>query len=239
MHTMHNHVQTRFFDLITAKEPLYASQNNPIQTYKEMIHYRFKEVLLSAFPRFMERLDEDLINELIVQFIQSEPQTPYIWQMPNEFRHFLSQTELSKSYPFMDDLLWFEWIEIELMMFPYAKKEAFNFSWEDSLTLSDSAVIQAIDYPVFNDEGIDTAGKYAVMVYYNFDEHEVHFQQITPFMQQFIKLLDQHKARVALEIIALEYEVNKEEVQELLEAPLTNFINVLAITKQKGNPWIH
>ncbi len=220
---MHKATQKRFFELVTSQAPLYHAIGNPINTYKELIHYRFKEVLLSTFPRFLELLSEELVDSLIVDFIAGKPETPYIWQMPNEFRQFLSTKSLSKTYPFMDDLLWFEWVEIELFMNDYLLKQAETFSWQQSYTLNDSAVIKTLNFRVHDDEGYETAGIYPLLMFYDFETHDVHFQEITPFLQEFIALIEHQTANDALINICTHYEVDINDVKELLSETLEGF----------------
>jgi hypothetical protein len=220
---MHKATQKRFFELVTSQAPLYHEVANPINTYKELIHYRFKEVILSTFPRFLELLSEDKIDSLIVDFIKSKPESPYIWQMPNEFRQFLKASNLGKTYPFMDDLLWFEWIEVELFMKDYKPKESESFSWENNYTLSDSALIKELNFPVHYDEGYEEGGIYPLLMFYNFETHDVHFQEITPFLQQFMGLLKEQSTNAALRTICTNYEVDVNGVKELLVETLEGF----------------
>ncbi len=230
---MHKATQQRFFELITTQSPLYKPQGNPINTYRELIHYRFKEVLLNAYPRFSRYLSEEAFETLVWDFIKGEPQTPYIWQMPDEFRHFVATTELPKSYPFINDLLWFEWIEIELFMKHYQPKKQQTFSWDKAVCLSESAVLKKLNFPVFHDEGLDQSGIYAVLVYYDFATHEIHYRQITPFLHELLERFSEKTPKEALAEICSHYEVEPDEVIQLLQEPLQSFAaQQIIITKE-------
>ena len=221
---MHKVVQQRFFDLITSQEPLFMSKANPIETYKELIHYRFKEVILMAFPRFCEYLSEEEINQYIVDFIISAPKTPYIWQMPNEFRTFLcKQTDILKRFAFADDLLWFEWIEIEVFMRNFSRQKIKPFSWSSSLKLSDSTVLQKLDYAAFDNTRLQTNADYFVLLYYNFETHEVHFQELTEFLYRFLEHLETHTLTQTLETFSAQFEASVQDIQEILEPTLIHF----------------
>jgi len=221
---MHKATQKRFFELVTSQTPLYAELGNPINTYKELIHYRFKEVILSAYPRFLELLDENTINELIVDFIKSKPQTPFIWKMPDEFRHFLANQELAKEFPFMDDLLWFEWIEIELFMGHYKIQEDAIFSWDKAYALSDSALIKELNFPVHYNEDYEWGGIHPLLMFYNFQTHDVHFQEITPFLQQLLVNFNNENVEQTLKELCKAYDIDPTEVKELLQETLQNFV---------------
>ena len=230
--TVHKATQKRFFELITSQAPLYAEFGNPINTYKELIHYRFKEVIYSAFPRFLELIEEEIINELIVDFIKSRPQTPFIWRMPDEFRHFLAKSKLAKSFPFMEDMLWFEWIEIELFMGDYAPQKDQEFDWANVYKLSPSALIKELNYPVYYDEGHEEGGIYPLLMFYNFQTHDVHFQEITPFLQQLLLGLRDETVYKSLKEICHTYEIEVDEVKELLQETLENFVQSNILIKE-------
>lgn len=219
---MHKEVQERFFKLITNQTPLFAEAGNPINTYKELIHYRFKEVILNAFPIFTEYLSPKEVESLIWEFIQSKPQTPFIWQMPGEFKTFVLQQNLEARFPFLENLLWFEYEEIELFMTHYTDTTPVAFDWNQPYVLSSSARVRLLNYPVYSDT-IEEAGEYALILYYDFDELEVHFQEITPFMGTYLALLETYTPLEALSYIASEYDVDANEVKELLQAPLEQF----------------
>ena len=45
-------VQERFVEFISGKVEIPDYKNNPIRIYKELVHYRFSEVLNNAMPDF-------------------------------------------------------------------------------------------------------------------------------------------------------------------------------------------
>src|SRR5690606_9540893 len=60
------------------------------------------------------------------EFFCNHPcQNPQVWSMPKEFYEYLvkSRHSLLIKYPFLQDLLWFEWIELELFMMEDKKAE--------------------------------------------------------------------------------------------------------------------
>ena len=218
---MHSQVQKRFFELVTDQTALFAPTANPIQTYKELIHYRFKEVIESAYGRFFEHVDEEVFNRLVADFIRSAPKTPLIWQMPNEFRHFLVAHPWAKDYPYLEELLWFEWIEIELFMTSDAQKIE-PFEWERHYRCSDSARMRALKYAVFS-KAYTQEGDFAIIVYYDFQSHEIAFEEITPFMLEFLEHLKDMTPALALERMALSYEAQPSELKALLQEPLEHY----------------
>lgn len=229
---MHKATQKRFFELVTDQQPLYAALNNPIQTYKELIHYRFKEVVFNTFARFFDHIDEAILDSLVRDFIKSGPKSPYIWKMPDAFRRFIVKRPFAKSYPYLEELLWFEWIEVELYMGNFSHDAGAVFDWEVSWKLSSSARKRKLSYAIFDDARIEEHGEFALLVYYDFAMHEVRFQEITPFMLGFLEILETMSAQEALEHISKVYEVAPAEVKPLLQEPMESFCALGILIKE-------
>ena len=217
-----NKIQRYFLEQINGQKEITAPSKNPIQIYKDMVHYRFIEVIKSALPIFSEEISSKRLNRLVFQFIQSNPRTPYIWQMPFEFREFIVSNNLLENMPYVSDLLTYELIEIELFMSDYKKQKPCKFSWKKELVLNESARLFKFDYPVYR-EKYKNLGEYYLIVYYDFDDHEVHFQEITEFMYLFLKKFKNESPRIAIEKVSKKFDVPLKDVKELLNESLEFF----------------
>jgi len=215
-------IQKQFLEQINGQKEITAPSKNPIQIYKDMVHYRFIEVIENIFPIFCEDISRKRLNKLVFKFIQSNPRTPYVWQMPFEFREFILKNGLLKDMPYTSDLLLFEWIEVELFMSDYKKQKSCKLSWDSSFELNDSARLYEFDYSVYK-KRYKKRGKYHLIVYYDFDDHEVHFQEITDFMYMFLKKLKKENPEVALKRVSKKFDVPFMDVKELLKEPLEFF----------------
>ena len=219
-----NKIQKHFLYQVNGLNKITAPKKNPIQIYKDMVHYRFIEVIKNALPIFSKEISRKRLNKLVFKFIQSNPKTPYIWKMPFEFRTFILKNKLLQDMPYLADLLLFEWIEIELFMNEYKKKKSCKFSWKKNLSINDSARLYAFDYPVYK-EKYKKRGKYHLLVYYDFDDHEVHFQEITEFMYLFLKSLKKHDSKSALKKVSKNFGASFKDTKKLLKEPLNFFCN--------------
>ena len=120
-------IQHQFTDIIT-KQIKVKQPSEAHQVYSDLVFYRFDEVFENAFPRFRKLVSEKAWEKLIYAFIHQGATSTLIWQMSDEFRHFVVANN-NLNIPYLEDLLYFEWIEIEIFMqaFPDLKEEPFSF----------------------------------------------------------------------------------------------------------------
>ena len=94
--------------------------------YKENIgHYRrlvfnvVDDMLQNAYPLTYDLLTtKEWKTSVSDFFINHACQSPQVWYMPKEFYTYFKETNspLLKKYPFLIELLAFEWVEVELFM---------------------------------------------------------------------------------------------------------------------------
>ena len=219
-------VQERFISFISGQVEIPQPDKNPLRIYKELVHYRFDEVIRNAMPDFCEILGEERLDRLIFEFIQSKPETPYVWQVPSAFMTFLLNSHAVDDISYASDLMWFESIEIELLMGQYEKPEPQVFSWERDYKPSSSVRIKVLNHTV-NQDKFDFVEAHPLVMYYNFEEYGVFYQEVTPFMYKFLSYLKNLSPQEALESICADFEIEeKDEVKELLQGALEEFISL-------------
>lgn len=183
-------IQRRFTDLISGEESPDASRGQLI--YQKLLFRRFEEVIENAFVRLKALIDPDEWRELISGFIRHGAATPYIWQLPGEFRRYAGK---HISLPFAKDLMWFEWSEIELMMQPTAPKKESLLAWDAPTALSTTARLKRLCYPVHetkNDDRLPTMerGDYPILLYRSAYNDAVILLPLTLFMYQVFEHLE-------------------------------------------------
>lgn len=90
-----------------------------IQQYRCLVYNVIDDMLANAFPLTVQLLPADRWKEWVQLFVASHAcQSPQVWYMPREFYVFLREQpeRWQERYPFLAELLWFEWVEIELFM---------------------------------------------------------------------------------------------------------------------------
>ena len=219
---LEHEVQKRFISYVTGESEISGGEENRLHLYRDLVNYRFREVLQNTFPRFAQKIGKELFQKVVEQFILTKPSTPYIWQMPDEFRHFVVAGNMSENFPFVEDLLWYEWIEVELFMKNYRLAKTVPFDWKGSWGLFESANLREMAYCVFQAE-YEISGHYPVILYYNFLDNEVHFQEITPFLVRFFQYCQQLSVIDALQAVANEFKLDVDDVQSILTPTLEDF----------------
>ncbi len=214
-------IQQRFYDFISGREPLPGAPRNQIRIYRELVFYRFFEVISNALPLFASRVPDNQFREMVVSFIQHKPKTLLIWQMPREFIEFVQDRDLVRDFPWAEDLLWYEWIEIELLM-ETSKTETVEFNWKSRWTLSTSARQRKMKYKIY-DNDFKKRGDYPVLLYYHFGDDKAHFQEITPFLFRLLELMAGHEAEKALEMVCAEFQIDSAQAFGILDETMQSF----------------
>lgn len=217
-----------FFNKVMGKK---SSQNNAIQVYQELVYHRFYEVLSNAYPIFHSLLKPRKFEKLVKSFMLYGAKTEFIWQMPNEFRRFLQKEQkLLKKMPFLKNLLWFEWIEIELFMQDYDEFEKTVFDFKNRFILSQSARIKKLEYDLIKREFKKKKINY-FLAFYGIRKKEVCYKQISKFMYQYIKLLQKNSAKKALTLLCEQYKIKPNEIEKELKHALTELCNLGILQK--------
>lgn len=147
---------------------------NRLHHYHRLIHSILKDALESAYPIAFHFLDSATWNELVKAFIEKHNcQHPQLFLMPGEFIEFIEKEEIDteKEYPFLLDLLRFEWLEVIV----HTQKDeiipnlapAANLL-ENRLFFTPYLSLLQTDYPVHKLNEIDIAqfpGSYFYLVY--------------------------------------------------------------------------
>jgi len=226
-------LQRRFTDLIRGKGPDSASRRHRI--YGKLLYYRFEEVIQNAFGRLKQYMSENEWRDLIRAFIKEGGDSPYIWRLPDAFRRFAAK---KISLPFAKDMMWFEWIEIELLMQTPPKKTSSKPEMKARYTLSKTARAKKLAYRVFerdDDTKFRHAGKSSsyVLVYLDPYKDQVMYLEITEFMYKLLKSLKKSTSlNAALQKLSKKYGQKNSEVKAIIQPALENFVR-LGILKQK------
>lgn len=161
---------------------------NRIYHYKRLTNNVVINTLEQAFPIAEEILTDSEWNGLVMDFIaRNDSQTPQIWKLPYEFYEFVMKNNYQDTLkkPWLNDLLYFEWIEIEIHTMPdlpitkYLEKE---ISPSDILIFNPEHKIIKLNYPVhlYSVElALDKKANYFVLVFREQDTGNVRFMDLT------------------------------------------------------------
>ena len=144
-----------------------------VHHYRRLVYNVVRDTMDAAFPISLAALGEETWNLLVQEFFSGGlPQTPQIWKLPLEFYQYHANHETGKRIqkPYLDDLLYFEWIEIEIHTMPdrpYPSYIEHGNIFVDRLAFNPEYEIIKLDYPIHlyaAEESIKHKGDYFVLI---------------------------------------------------------------------------
>ena len=154
-----------------------------------------------------------------------------VWKMPNEFRKFIKKSKLFEDTLYLNELLWFEWIEVELMMKNYKKEKEKKFSYGFEYKLSDSSVLKKLKHKVYKKECFNEKGEYYLLAYYDFEDYEVYFREISEVLYLFLKELKKSGLKKAIKRVAKLSQSRQKEVKSFLKDALCELVKIRVIER--------
>lgn len=159
--------------------------------YRRLTYNIIKEALATAYPIAEKTLTEsEWIAMVDDYFAHHKMQTPLVWKMPFEFYEFCVEQKYGEKYdrPYLDELLYFEWIEIELhtmedLSIPIYKEEGDIL--HDKLIVTPEHELLAFEYPVHKFKGddlLDKKGSYFVLIFRKSDTGAIRFINLSSFL---------------------------------------------------------
>lgn len=176
----------------TNKQPnLPGISENRIDQYRRLVYNIIDDTLEGAFPITKSFLKEKEWDKMIFDFCANHScQTPSVWKLPFEFYEYLVKNEivLKIKYPFLTDLIYFEWLEIDIHTMPDVVQQDFQQkgNWfTNKIILNKEFKIVQLNHPVHqqtpkqliknNQNGI-----YYVLIYREADTGTVQFFDLSP-----------------------------------------------------------
>ncbi len=201
--------------------------------YKRLVNNVVFGTIGQAFPIARKVLNDNEWTYLLHNFfVEHDAQTPILWKLPYEFFRYVADqdyaSELKK--PWLNDLLWFEWLEIEVHMMPdhvhgkYAEK---GDPITDPVVMNMDSKLIRLQYPVHLypvKEVESKAGDYYLSVYREMESGTVRFLNLSPLYVRLLDLLMQDETRAAathLPRLSQEYKLADAEA---LKRQINNFV---------------
>lgn len=145
-----------------------------IHHYRRLVYNVVRDTMDSAFPISLAALGEEQWDLLVQDFFSNGiPQTPQIWKLPFEFYQYHTTRETGPKIEklYLEDLLYFEWIEIEVHTMPdrpYPDFVKHGNIFMDRLAFNPEVEIIRLDYPVHlysAKEALKHKGDYFVLIF--------------------------------------------------------------------------
>ena len=125
-----------------------------VHHYRRLVFNVINDSLQSAFPLALNLIGENEWTHLANHFFSDyKPQSPQVWKMPGEFCNWFFETQqpFRNKFPFINDLLLFEWKEVELYMMddiPYEDYIAEGSWLQSRLVINPEHAILPVSWPV-------------------------------------------------------------------------------------------
>lgn len=183
------------------KQDLPGIAENRIHQYRRLVYNIIDDTFEGAFPITRSFLSDEEWHRLINDFFANHNcQTPSVWKLPFEFYEHVLNTalEIKTTYPFLTDLLYFEWLEIEVHTMPDIDngKVTQNGSWlKDTIAINREFKLVRFNYPVHQCKPSELNtnlynGDYFVLIYREQDSGDVQFFNLSALYAFIISQLE-------------------------------------------------
>lgn len=225
---MEREVQDRFFDIITNQKN--NTPSNAFKVYQKLVYYRYSEIITSTFIQYCKNLSQEELDKTIFEFLKNPPKTEFVWKIANDYRKFVKKQKYFEDKKYMYELLYFDWIEVEIYMKEYKEKKVKDLSWNNKYKLSQSARIKKFKYDVINGNYEEKRENFLI-IYFDFNQNEVLYREINQVIYALIKKLDKKTIKSTLKELCKDNDINYKEAKTLLLEPLNELVLNKALIK--------
>ena len=226
---MEREVQDRFFDIITNQKN--NTPSNAFKVYQKLVYYRYSEIITSTFIQYCKNLSQGELDKTIFEFMKNPPKTEFVWKIANDYRKFVKKQKYFEDKKYMYELLYFDWIEVEIYMKEYKEKKVKDLSWNNKYKLSKSARIKKFKYDVINGN-YEEKREHFLIIYFDFNQNEVLYREINEVIYALIKKLDKKTTiKSVLKELCKDNDINYKEAKTLLLEPLNELVLNKALIK--------
>jgi uncharacterized protein len=200
LETTHKHLSSFANYCRTGKlENIPGIKKDNITEYRRLVYNVIDDTLQSAYPLTHDLLTKKEWDATVNDFLTNHPcQSPQVWYMPKEFYLYVAGTNnsLLKKYPFLEELLSFEWMETELFMMDDIKVNVNNNGSvvSDRLVINPEHRLVSFAYPVHNKKAkdiTDTDKRNYFVVGHRDIEGNVIFSDLAPALVRMLEYLNE------------------------------------------------
>lgn len=215
--------------------PIEGAKSDGLKQYRRLLRNNIDNAMVQAFPIANKVLSESEWAMLIDDFFANHnAQTSQIWKLPFEFYKYIEKQSFAIKFnkPFLNDLLHFEWIEIEVHTMPDLYPEPFKSEGDlkrDMIEVNPEYRLIRLNFPVHlyaAEASKKHAGNYFLLVYRHPDNFEVRFVDLPILHTLFFEKIVNEEMNISgilSEIEAASGSKNK----EALEKNMTEFVTAM------------
>lgn len=215
-------------------DPSFKIRPERAQIYYNHVKIGFENVLRKAYPLTYHLLKPKRWSQLTDAFLaEVDCATPFLWKMPQFLVDYVKKNRWADHFkiPYLNDLVDFEWIEIEIHMMPDALEKNARKKGnllDDPLIVNPESRILTYSYPVYEKKKLPRPmqkSTYPLLTFRHPDTGQVHFIALSSFFKTVLELIKgQHlSGRKALIAAAKKFNFEEQQVMPIGE----KFINDL------------
>lgn len=198
--------------------PIVGVEAERVKVYRRLVYNLIEGTLSKAYPITRKILSDEEWKDFIYAFhTQYDSKSPYLWSMPKGLWEFSVKVEYAKylNKPYLDELLCFEWLEIEMDMMldidagPYHEK---GDPLDSPVLFNPHHQLHTFTYPVFSRSISDIEkhkSKYHLLLFRNQQNFQVRYIALSPIYVTLVSILQAQSvsARVALEHVGKHFNI--------------------------------
>lgn len=208
-----------------------------VKHYRRLVYNVVKNNMDQAYPITAATLDDDTWNELVNEFFSNHTtKSTQVWKLPFEFYeyHYSVNTATRLEKPYLNDLLYFEWAEIEIHTMADIPNDPFQANGnvlDDQLVLNPEHEILQLEYPVHKESLKDIEnkkGQYFVLLFREPESGKVRFLDLSILHAFIIMKISETKLPVQEfkgEIAKIAAVESEKFLDEFLESFIKDLIN--------------
>lgn len=223
-------IQKLFGDYIrSGKNPPKTTIAENTLHYRELVYSVVNDTMSNAYPILKNFVSKKEWDDSIQYFFENhKSQTTQIWRLPLEFYEFYVENPFpsARSIPFLNELMFFEWLEIEVFMMEDLEFLPFSKNGNpktDILIPNPEIKILPLQYPIHNKPTHKITetdkGQYFVSLHRDFYDKQVKFNELSlPFVEMLVLINEQECTFIDLFKIFQKYESDEEKINNQTEA---------------------
>ena len=216
----------------TGKDEPETSIQEHTYHYRRLITNIIHDTLSTAYPITVHLIGKENFKKAVDFYFENHKcQTAQIWKMPYEFYAFYTENPFpfDEDYPILQELLLFEWLEIEVYSMEDAEFAPFKTEGDmenDILVPNPEIKIQPLTYPLHKKKTKqiteDDKSHYFVSIHRDYHTKKAMFNDLSyPFVEVLLKIHEEDCQFSDLLPTIAKYEPNEEKQRQALKEFIT------------------
>lgn len=198
--------------------------------YRRLVFNIIQDNIESAYPIAFKYLPENVWNELVYDFFAIHNCQSYqVWKLPKEFMEFVIANNYSQKHnlPFLNDLLRFEWAEMEVYNTADIPYELGTYNGDcitDQIVFNPEHQLLSLQYPLHMlppEQALEKQGNYFVLLYREKQTGKVQFVDVSVWFAFMIEQIH-HNEMTIKDLLEMAPEIfGNVSVEELKQSSIT------------------